>query len=115
MIGIEVHTNDNDIYKDVGRIASEFSELKKRMPISNLKQPWASVNISKDYNIENKTFTYVVGDVVTSFDTIPEGLNSYEIPAITYAVFIIKPKSKFSWGITMGRMKRYIYTERRPL
>jgi len=114
LIGLETNTNDKDIYKDVGRVASKFNEIKMNNPIPYLKHPWASINISKDYNVETKTFTYIVGDVVTQVDSIPDGLNYYEIPALTYAIFPIRPKSKIAWGITMGRMKRYIYTEWLP-
>ncbi len=35
----------------------------------------------------------------------------FEIPPLTYAVFTIRPKSRFAWGISIGRMKKYIYTE----
>lgn len=52
-----------------------------------------------------------MGDVVTNFDNIPDGLKSFEIQPDTYAVFTIKPKSRFAWGISKGRMKKYIYTE----
>ncbi len=114
LIGLEISTNDKDIYKDVGRVAAKFNEIKKINPIPYLKQPWASINISKDYNVETKTFKYIMGDVVTKVGSIPNGLNSYEVPALTYAVFPIRPKSKIAWGITMGRMKRYIYTEWLP-
>jgi AraC family transcriptional regulator len=114
LIGIEINTNDKDIYKDVGLIASKFNEIKKINPIPYLKQPWASINVSKDYNVVTKTFKYIVGDVVTQVDSIPNGLYYYEVPALTYAIFSIRPKSKIAWGITMGRMKRYIYTEWLP-
>jgi predicted transcriptional regulator YdeE len=114
LIGLEINTNDKEIYKDVGLVASKFNEIKKNNPIPYLKQPWASINISKDYNVEAKTFKYIVGDVVSQVDSIPVGLYYYEVPAITYAVFPIRPKSKIAWGITMGRMKRYIYTEWLP-
>jgi AraC family transcriptional regulator len=114
LIGIEINTNDKDIYKDVGRVVTKFNEIKKNNQLPYLKQPWASINISKDYNVETKTFKYIVGDVVTNIDVIPYGLYYYEVPAITYAIFPIRPKSKIAWGITMGRMKRYIYTEWLP-
>jgi AraC family transcriptional regulator len=114
LIGIEINTNDRDVYRDVGTVASEFKELKKSSPIPYLKQPWSSINISKDYNVETKTFKYIMGDVVTQVDTIPNRFHYYEVPALTYAIFQIKPKSKIAWGITMGRMKKYIYTEWLP-
>jgi predicted transcriptional regulator YdeE len=46
--------------------------------------------------METKTFTYIMGDVVTKIDLIPVGLNYYGVPALTYAVFPIKPKSKIA-------------------
>jgi predicted transcriptional regulator YdeE len=113
-IGLEIKTSDKSIYQDVGTIVSQFNDIKKTNPITNLKEPWASINISKDYNPGNGTFTYVVTDVVTKTDSVPEGLRSYEIPPLTYAVFRIQPKSKIAWGFTMGRMKKFIYTEWLP-
>ena len=114
VIGLEINTDDKAIYQDVSKVAVQFNEIKKVYPIPNLKEPWASINISKDYNPEKGTFTYVVGDVVNVVDTIPPGLKSYEIPPLTYAVFPIRPKSNIAWGITMGRMKKFIYTEWLP-
>ncbi len=113
-IGLAVHTSDNDIYKDVGKVVAEFNRFKETNPILFKKEPWAFVAVSQDYNKETRTFTYIVGDVVTKIDSIPEGLQAYEIPALIYAVFPIRPKSKIVWGITMGRMKRFIYTEWLP-
>ncbi len=114
VIGLEINTDDKAIYKDVLKVATQFNAIKKNYPVTSLKEPWASINISKDYNPEKRTFTYVVGDVVNVIDSIPPELNSYEIPPLTYAVFPIRPKSKIAWGITMGRMKKFIYTEWLP-
>ena len=114
VIGLEINTDDKAIYQDVAKVASQFNEIKKSNPITNLKEPWSSINISKDYNPEKRTFTYVVGEVVNSIDSIPPGLKSYEIPPLTYAIFPIRPKSKIAWGITLGRMKKFIYTEWLP-
>ncbi len=111
VIGLEINTDNKAIYQDVSKVAIQFNTIKKTYPIPNLKEPWSSINISKDYNPEKGTFTYVVGDVVTRVDSIPPGLKSYEIPPLTYAVFPIRPKSNIAWGITMGRMKKFIYTE----
>ena len=30
---------------------------------------------------------------------------------MTYAVFPIQPKSRFAWGISIGRMKKFIYNK----
>jgi len=113
-IGLMIHTSDKAIYKDVGKVAAEFNSLKEKNPIPHKKEPWATVAVSKDYDPKKGTFNYIYGDVVTVIDSIPEGLQSYEIPALTYAVFPIRPKSKIAWGITMGRMKKYIFTKWMP-
>jgi len=113
-VGLAINTSNQDIYKDVAKVASAFIKIKKAHPIPYTKDPWAFVAVSLDYNKETTKFTYIVGDVVSKTGKIPEGLKAYEIPALTYAVFPIRPKSKFAWGITMGRMKRYIYTEWLP-
>lgn len=114
LIGLEIYTSDKAIYKDVGKVAADFNTLKEKHPIPHLKEPWASVFVSKNYERENRTFTYIAGDVVTRVEMIPDGLRSYEIPALTYAVFRIQPRSRIAWGITMGRMKRYIFTQWLP-
>ncbi len=114
IIGLEINTDDKNIYKDVGKLAGKFNDIVNKNPVPNKKEPWARLNVSKDYNPEKRTFKYIIGDAVTKVESIPEGLKSYEIPAVTFAVFRIQAKSKFAWGITMGRMKRYIYTEWLP-
>ena len=114
VIGLEINTDNKAIYQDVAKVANQFNEIKKSNPIPNLKEPWAAINISKDYNPEKGTFTYVVGDVVDRIDTVPPGLKPYEIPPLNYAVFPIRAKSKIAWGITFGRMKRFIYSQWLP-
>ncbi len=114
IIGLEINTTDKDIYRDVGKVANEFNNIVNRNPVPNKREPWARLNVSKDYNQKTRTFKYIIGDIVTSTEGIPDGLQAYEIPALTFAVFRIKPKSKIAWAITMGRMKRFIYTEWLP-
>lgn len=114
IIGLEINTNDKDIYKDVGKVANDFNDIVKENPIPDKKIPWERLCVSTDYNKEKGSFKYIIGDVVTKTDYIPNGLQVYEIPAVTFAVFRIQPKSRIAWGITMGRMKRFIYTEWLP-
>jgi len=114
VIGLAISTNNTDIYKDVGFVYSVFNNQKKEHPVPYLKEPWEAVNISKDYDPQTGTFIYIVGEVVTRADTVPEGLDYFEVPPVRYAVFRIKPRSRLAWGITMGRMKRYIYAEWLP-
>jgi len=114
IVGISVCTNDKDIYKDAGRIGMEFETLKKKIAIPNVKKPWGFIAVSRNYDPKTGKFEYIIGDIVTSALEVPQELIAFEIPAITYAIFPIKPKAGFLWGYTIGQIKRYIYTEWLP-
>jgi predicted transcriptional regulator YdeE len=108
--GISIKTDVKKIYKDASRLGKEYTNFKNLNKIPNLKEPWAFVAYSKDFDEETKTWEYIMGDVVNNLDSIPEGLNSYEIPAKTYAIFSIKTKFKFLWGLEIARTKKYIFS-----
>ena len=110
VIGLGIYTKKRSLYKDIDKVSNNFNKIKRNNPIPNLKEPWASVNIGRDYK-ENGNFAYITGDVVTKSDSVPDGLNYFEIPTVTYAVFPIRPKSKIARGATIKRMKRFVYTE----
>lgn len=114
IIGLSIDTNVKSVYRDVPKLGKQFNKLKKTFEIPNKSEPWGFAAVSKDYNEEKKTWTYIIGDVVTSFEEIPEGMISFEIPAIKYAVFLIRPKNRFAWGWAISKMKKYIYTEWLP-
>jgi AraC family transcriptional regulator len=110
MIGVSIRTTQKTIFKDAVTLGNEYKKVKEQGIILNKKTPWQFVAISKDF-IGDESWEYLMGDVVTNLDSIPTNLKSFEIPQITYAVFTIKPKSRFAWGISIGRMKKYICTE----
>ncbi len=113
-VGLSVQTDMKTIYKDAARLGKEYTQYKESHPIPNLKEPWAFVAYSKDFNEETKTWEYIMGDVVTNLDSIPPGLTGYEIPSGAYAIFPIQAKFKFLWGLEIGRMKRYVFTQWLP-
>lgn len=113
-IGLGIKTSNKTIYEDVKIVTSEYNSVKKKNMIPNKQEPWNFVAVSRNYNTKTGIFEYIVGDVVTKTDSIPTGLQSYEIPSLTYAIFPIRPKSSVAWGMTIGRMKRYIYTKWMP-
>jgi predicted transcriptional regulator YdeE len=113
-VGLSINTDAKSIYKDAGKLGKEYQQFKEMHKIPNLQEPWAFVAYSKDFNEATKSWEYIMGDVVTNLDSIPEGLNGYEIPAMEYAIFPIKAKFKFLWGLEIGRMKRYIFTNWLP-
>jgi AraC family transcriptional regulator len=40
----------------------------------------------------------------------PEGMTAFEIPALTYAVFPVRPRNKAGWGMAIANAKGYAYT-----
>ena len=114
MVGVSMRTSIKTIYKDAVLLGKEYQQVKEQNLIQNKKEPWAFVAISKDFSNDNSSWEYLMGDVVTSFGSVPKGLIAFEIPVKTYAVFTIHPKFKFLWGPTIGLTKKYIFTEWLP-
>jgi predicted transcriptional regulator YdeE len=113
MIGVSTRTGMKTIFKDAENLGQKYKQVKDQGLIQNKKVLWGFVAISKNFQ-GTESWDYLMGDVVNTFDHVPAGLESFEIPAMTYAVFPIRPKSKFAWGITIGRTKKYVYTEWLP-
>ena len=113
MIGVSTRTGMKTIFKDAANLGKKYKEIKDQGLIQNKKVPWGFVAISKNFQ-GTESWDYLMGDVVDTLDHVPAGLECFEIPASAYAVFPIRPKSKFSWGITIGRTKKYVYTEWLP-
>jgi predicted transcriptional regulator YdeE len=110
-VGLSVKTDDKKIYKDAAKLGKDYSQFKKTHKMPNLKDPWAFVAYSRDFDEKTRSWEYIMGDVVTSLDFVPEGLKGYEIEPGKYAIFTIKPKFGFLWGLEIGRMKKYVFTE----
>lgn len=113
MIGVSLITNSKTIYHDSQVLGQRYNKIKTARLIQNKKDPWGFVAISKNFK-EDGSWEYLMGDVVTNFDFIPEGLTAFEIPAKTYVKFSLQPRSVLIWGIAMGLIKKYIYTEWLP-
>ncbi|MBN1888575.1 MAG: effector binding domain-containing protein [Thermoflexales bacterium] len=110
IVGMAIDTDIRNIYRDVPRVGKQFAQYKRDHVIPHKKQPWAFAAVSKDFDAEKKTFTYIIGDVVTSLQDVPPGLIAFEIPPITYAVFPVRPKNSLGWGIGIPAVKQYAYT-----
>ena len=109
IVGMSVETNLKTIYRDVPALGKRFRAYKQRHAIPSLKQPWAFAAVSKDFDERTGTFTYLMGDVVTRLEQLPPELTAFEIPALTYAVFPVRPKNRLGWGIAIGNVKQYAY------
>lgn len=110
IIGMSVDTTLKSIYRDVPRLGRQFKELKEATPIPNLKEPWAFAAVSRGYNPATGAMSYMMGDVVTSAAEVPEGMTAFEIPAIRYAIFPVRPKNRAGWGMAIANAKGYAYT-----
>jgi predicted transcriptional regulator YdeE len=114
MLGMQTDTGMRSVYRDIPRLGKRWGAFKKTAVIPNRKDPWAFVAVSKDHDQRTGTWRYLMGDVVTSIETVPPELVSFAIPAGTYAVFTLRPRNRFAWGMTIGMAKRHIYTEWLP-
>jgi predicted transcriptional regulator YdeE len=114
VIGIKTKTTSKKAFRDIAGLNNRFAELKKTREIPNRKTPRAFVAISTNYDEGDFTFDYAVGEIVDSVDEIPEEYVSFEIPAIKYAVFRIHPGNRFTWGLTILKIKKYAFTQWLP-
>jgi predicted transcriptional regulator YdeE len=112
IIGMGVDTNLKTVYRDIPALGQRFA--KRKSQISNKKLPWGFAAVSKDFNEVAGTFTYFMGDRVTTSEQVPDGLEPFEIPVGKYAVFPIRPKNRFGWPIAIASAKKYIYTSWLP-
>lgn len=109
IVGMGIDTDARSVYRDVPRLGKQFERYKEAHEIPHKKQPWGFAAVSQGFDREKQTFSYTMGDVVTSFDRAPEDLTACEIPPGTYAVFSVRPKNRFGWGIAIANVKRYAY------
>lgn len=110
VVGMAMDTNLKRIYRDVPTLGRRYREFKQAHPIVNKKEPWAFAAVSCGYDPAVGTMWYLLGDVVTSLAEVPAELTPYEIPAIKYAVFPVRPRNRFGWGLAIANTKRYAYT-----
>ena len=109
IVGMAIDTNIRSVYRDVPALGKQFKKYKQRHEIPNTKEPWTFTAVSKDFDKGKGAFSYIMGDIVTSLEEIPAGLLSFEIPAMTYAVFPVRPKNRFGWPIAIAHAKRHAY------
>jgi AraC family transcriptional regulator len=109
IVGVAVETNVKRVYRDVPALGKRFRAYKRTHDIPNLKQPWGFAAVSKDFDPQTGAFSYIIGDVVTNLEDVPEGLTPFEIPAIKYAVFPVRPRHRWGWARAIVDTKKYVY------
>jgi predicted transcriptional regulator YdeE len=106
---MSVDTDTRRIYRDASRLGKRYRRFKQEHQIPHLKEPWAFAAVSRDYDERSGAFAYSLGDVVTDFEGLAPELIPLEIPPAKYAIFAVRPKNRFGWGIAIGNTKRYAY------
>jgi predicted transcriptional regulator YdeE len=110
ILGMTTDTNMTRIYRDLPSLGKKYREYKRTHEIPAKKEPWGFAAASKGFDRETGAFSYTMGDVVTSLENVPAGLTAFEIPAIRYAVFPVRPKNRFGWGLAIANAKRHAYS-----
>lgn len=90
VIGMNVFTTQKE--NTIPQLWSRFNPVSgtiKNVTEANVALGLCPHTDVKDFNEETE-FEYIAGLVVSSFDDIPEGMMSYEVPAQRYAVFTHK-------------------------
>jgi len=109
IVGMGIDTTLRTVYRDVPRLGARFREYTRDHPIPGRKEPRAFAAVSKGYDREKGAFHYFMGDVVTGEMPASNGLKGFEILAITYAVFPVRPRNRFGWGMAIANVKRHAY------
>lgn len=69
-------------------IATLWSRFATRMDtIPHLAEPGVSYGVMDHYDAETGQFEYMAGCAVEQVNALPEGMNRWDVPANTYAVF----------------------------
>jgi len=96
LIGIQTRTNNlNEYFSASPKIAPcvmKFFQEQLNEKIPHRKNPGVTISAYTDYeNDHTGDYTYFIGEEVTSFDNIPEGLSKLIIPAQNYTKFTNGP------------------------
>jgi predicted transcriptional regulator YdeE/ubiquinone/menaquinone biosynthesis C-methylase UbiE len=108
-IGISINTCFNKASIEIDQLCRRYLKDNISNIIPNKKSPGVFITATKNYHPTEKTFTYFLGDEVTSISEIPEGLIDFEVPSLSYVVFTVRPNGSNDWTRAITDMKNYIY------
>lgn len=99
LVGIKVRTNNKtELYstdKNAGKIfpcVQKYFQEKLFEKIPNRRKPGTTYCVYTEYESDHTgDYTYYIGEEVSSFNNIPEGLHTLIIPAQTYNKFTTDP------------------------
>ena len=98
--GLSKKSNDKTQSKDIPAISQKYY----KMADSRSGEVLPFFVISRDYDVNTKDFTLLIGGLHAS-----EKLELFTIPKGIYVKTTIKPKLGFLWGLSIGEAKRAFY------
>jgi predicted transcriptional regulator YdeE len=96
LVGLSVRTSNA---QEIDKLNGKMFPMVRRYfhepvaeKIQNRVKPGTTFCVYTDYeNKEEGEYTYFIGEEVSSFDFVPEGLKTLTIPALSYAKFTTPP------------------------
>lgn len=96
LVGLKVRTNNlgemNPLTMKIGPTVMRYFGEQWGDKIPHRKNPGTTLCSYSEYESDHTgDYSYLIGEEVTSFDNIPEGLSKFTIPAQNYAKFTTNP------------------------
>lgn len=108
VIGLTVSTSSKNLPMEIQKINQTYEMESISSKIPNKKKPskYFGIHVRTD---QKDTFTYILGEDVSSVSDVPSDLTSYKIPAGKYAVFTVLAEAPNNLGIAIATMKKHLY------
>ena len=103
--GLWEKSNDKTIAKDIPALSRLFYDTVEQ----NTGSVLPFYVLSKNYDKTSGTFDLFIGS-----ETTHHALESFLLPEGIYGRVTVKPKLGFLWGFSVGKAKRYFYSEWLP-
>ena len=92
LVGFTVRTNNqnemNPITGKIGGVVARYWMQNAAAKIQNRKNPGVTMAVYTDYaSDEHGDYTYFLGEAVTEFSAIPDGMETLTIPSANYTKF----------------------------
>lgn len=92
LTGIKVRTSNkaefNPSTAKIGATIEQYFKNRIADKIADRKNPGTTICLYTEYESDmNGEYSYFIGEEVTSYDNLPEGLNTHTIPSQTYVKF----------------------------
>lgn len=96
LVGLKVRTNNlnefNPLTLKIGPTIMRYFSEQMAEKITHRKNPGTTICSYSDYESDHTgDYSYLIGEEVTSFENLPEGLSQLTMPAQNYAKFTTNP------------------------